>query len=81
MNLESEGTLGDIGYWLKKLVQAMESEGTLGDISYNVNKLAKNGGTIDSLLEAVMGISYGLKDVADAIRELVPYEEGPARRV
>ena len=63
-----------------KLISAIEDYGN--DIAVGIHRVAKAirpedtgmghdayGGRVDSLLEAVMGIPHGLKDVADAIRE------------
>jgi len=57
-----ENKYDDIANGLHRIADGINPPGTeQGNDAY--------GGVIRSLVEAVMGIPYGLKDVADAIRE------------
>ena len=57
-----ENKYDDIANGLHRIADGINPPGTLpGNDAY--------GGVIKSLTEAIMGIPYGLKDVADAIRE------------
>ena len=57
-----EDNLNDIALAISRVAHAIKpSDVGIGHDEY--------GGAVDSLAEAVMGITTGLKDVADAIRE------------